>query len=303
MSHLQLLDLPVEILFFILRHVPLKDKLHTLSKMPEFRPFLKDRASYLDSSAPFSLKYINLLCRLQPGWYSNWRNAFNRFYLMIDETTLHVTWIEFKLVDILKRHQPNSTVQFYWHTLENFKMWFKVYIRDFEYFEDQENLLTYHLEGYGFIVLHYNPFSTLQKIYLEEVYSYVDWHRDSICLTRSVSASRVCWFQLSLNREKKLVATCRDPKTCQCQDTVQEFDPISLELTADYKYLMWNGGDPIPQWSCYDYRLEKDGYMEGFRLNHHLPFPHKHEPRPIVEEDGKNKHLKKFLWPKPIKRI
>lgn len=269
MSHLQLLSLPVDVLFIIFRHVPLKDKLHTLSKMPEFRPFLKHRVSYLDTSAPFSLKYIQFLHGLQPGWYFSRKNAFHRFYMQIDETTLHVNKYHFVLQESQRHHRPNTSIRFYRETLDDTVNDFVEAFSNFKYFEDKENLLTYHIEGYGYIVVHYDPFSEFQEIYLNKLGKYlILFQEPKISLMRSLSSVCRCFFEVSFTREKKLIASCIDPKKCQCRDPVQEIEPITLEMTTDFKFLFWEGADPIPQVMCSEYRLKEDEYVEGFGKFH-----------------------------------
>lgn len=255
MSHLQLLDLPAEILFLIFRHVPLKDKLHILFKIPEFRPFLEDRASYLDIFAPFSLKYIEILRRLRPGWYFSRASGFKRFYLMINETTLHITKIDFYIDGSLTYSQPGSSAKFFHHTIEKFEKYFLETVRhNFEYFEGQE-LLTYR-PGYNFIVVHNDPFSKFKKIYLSEIKKDLKWFEEPKIWGCS---------KLTFNQQKKLIARCLHPNSCQCENTVQKFDPITLELTTDYKYLILNEGKRIPYWRFSDYRLVNDQYIEEFR--------------------------------------
>lgn len=297
MATLQLLDLPVDILFLILKKVPLEDKLHTLSKMPEFRPFLKHRASYLSSSAPFSLKYIDFLRQLRPGWYFNRKNGFHRMYLQINETTLHFSKFHFDLWNYQDFHRPNSHVSFYRKSIDSAKNDFGFH--DLIHFSD--DLLTYHLKGKGFIIVHYRSDSPWQVIYLSNLRKYMMRIDKPIVLTRFVSSYRMCNFQAKLTRNKKLIIQCVDLQKCQCVNHVQELNPISFEISNDYQYLTWDGGDRIPLMLCSDYRLEDEQYLEGFRIYHHK-HPHVQTMRKIVEGDEHDKHLKKFIWRKTLKR-
>lgn len=61
--------------------VPLQDKLNTLWDMPEFQHLIHDRGTYLNSSHPFSLDYVELLRSLRPGWYVQRNQCRHRFIL------------------------------------------------------------------------------------------------------------------------------------------------------------------------------------------------------------------------------
>lgn len=299
MSTLQLLDLPMDILFHIFFHVPLKDKLHTLLKMSEFRPFLEHRVCYLTSSAPFSLEYITLLRSVRPGWYVCHENWFHRFYLQIEETTLHVTKCHFLLGDIQHLHRPNSHVSFYRAPIDKAKSDFALALSYFEPYEDKENLLTYHIKGYGFIIVYYTPRSAWQEIHLSKMRKYMMRINEPILLTRFVGPIHMCHFEVRFTEEKKLIVQCFEPNSCQCDDKVQKLDPITFDVTKDYKYLIWKGGNRIPVFVCADYRLEDDHHVEGFRIYH---YKHVSKPfnnmRQFEEGDEHDKHLKKFVWPK-----
>lgn len=291
MAPLQLLKLHADILFLIFKKVPLEDKLHTLLKMPEFRPFMKNRASYLSSSAPFSLKYLKFLRKLRPGWYFDPKSGFHRMYLQINETTLHFSKFHFDLWNYRDFHRPNSHVSFHRESIESARNDFADGFRDLVHFSD--DLLTFHMKGMGFIIVHYRSRSPWQVIYLSNTRKYMMRIDKPIVLTRYLPPHGLCNFEATLTRDKKLIVQCVDVQKRQCH--VQELNPITFEITKDYQYLTWDGGDRIPLMLCSDYRLEVDGYLEGFRIYHHK-HPHVQAMREIVDEQ--DEHLKKFLWRK-----
>lgn len=89
----------------------------------------------------------------------------------------------------------------------------------------------------------------------------------------------------------------------ECENKTRELDPIDFEITKDYKFFTWNGGDPIPLWASSDYRLGNEEHVEGFKIYHHKPYIQPFEIiRPIVEEDQQDKYIKKFIYNENNKR-
>lgn len=72
-------------------------------------------------------------------------------------------------------------------------------------------------------------------------------------------------YKANVQPTKKLIARCLYLNSYQCENTIQKFNPITLEIKTDYKYLIWNEGNPIHYWRRSDYTLENDQHIKEFR--------------------------------------
>lgn len=113
--------------------------------------------------------------------------------------------------------------------------------------------------------MHNDPFSKFQKIYLSEINKDLKWFQKPKIWGQSVSPSSLCYIKLTFSQQKKLIARCLYPNSYQWENTVQKFNPITLEIKTDYKYLIWNEGNPIHYWRRSDYTLENDQHIKEFR--------------------------------------
>lgn len=81
-------DLPDLVISKILKeYVPVNDKVDTLSQIPEFEPYVSRKSIWYRSS----LKMFHLAKSLKPGWYVDYDNLHNRYYVSIDYVNLNFT--------------------------------------------------------------------------------------------------------------------------------------------------------------------------------------------------------------------
>lgn len=70
MTCLHLLDMHPDLIFYLLRnYIPLEDKVGSLWTIPEFRPYLEDRAAWRTTSKHVSIPFLIWLQSLQSGWW------------------------------------------------------------------------------------------------------------------------------------------------------------------------------------------------------------------------------------------
>lgn len=303
-TSIQLLDLHPDILLKIFRDfIPLKDKLNTLLKIPEFRPLLEYRGSYLTSSGPFSFDYIQFLSRIRSGWYFYRENWIFRFYLRIDETTLHISLFHFCL-GICRSHQkPNSQCGYKCESIKHMENFLDEYLNDYHYIEDG-NLLTYYLKNYGFIMVYRTHNDHQQKMrFYDGTECMIDINQPCILLNYSEFFLSPGHFEVLWTPEKKLVVYCIHARNrCYCEKRIQVLSPITFEVTKDYKFLTWDDKDiPFPITMLDDFCLRDEHHVEVVGI-YHITCPG--IDRSQVETDRKkvewiakhNEHLKSILW-------
>lgn len=255
MTPLQLLDMPVDILFQILRYVPFKDKIYTLLRMPEFRPLLQTRACYPAVSAPFSPLYLDLLSGLRPGGYFHREDWFHRLYLRIDETSW--TCFNFKLeFEPANPYMQYKSCGFFKKSIENTMKTMDIFFQKFCHNED-EALLTYYLESYGFIVVS----STRSKMRFCDKKEY------------SIEKNRLLFFwidsfhvEVLWNHEDKLVVTFHVPPGTRIHgEKKQKLSPIFFQHPEDYKRLTRHEGTSVLRAWWDEYTLKNEQKIEGVR--------------------------------------
>lgn len=244
--NLHLLDLNSDVLLKIVDYVPLKDKLHTLWDIPEFRPLLEYRRCYLASPAPFSLEYLELFRSFRPGWYMHILDWNYRVYGLIDETTLRVTRIHFELNKREKHPFFKSDVK----GLSVRQA--KERLQSFYFYHLGDDVLTYHLRGYGFVTVNLR----LRQLLCFYKRKYVIYPDEPIKILGNIRKSDQLDFKVVLTRDLKLVVDF-DRK-----GQMQELCPITFGISKDHKFLTWEGGDPIPMTLREDFNLEDDGQVK-----------------------------------------
>lgn len=109
-------DLPDLVISKILKEfVPVHDKANTLSQMPEFEPYLSRKSLWFQPT----LKLFNVVKSLKHGWYVDYNNIHNRYYVSVDyfnlEFTIHSFCSDFAGVRTTKHteklYHPLSSVQ------------------------------------------------------------------------------------------------------------------------------------------------------------------------------------------------
>lgn len=96
-------------------YVPVTDKVDTLSQIPEFEPYLSRKGLWFQST----LKLFNVVKSMKPGWYVDFDNLHNRYYVSIDYFNLSFMIYSFcsrfsgfqKIQYEKKCHHPLSNVQ------------------------------------------------------------------------------------------------------------------------------------------------------------------------------------------------
>lgn len=273
MAPLHFLNLPRDILFHIFKnYVPFKDKLYILSQIPEFQPFLLDRAAYQTPPVPFSPQYINLLSRLRSGWYFYRENWLHRLYLRIDETSWHISCFNFLLkCDVTRPDVPYKSCGFYSGSIDHAMKTMDKYFKKFCYMED-EALLTYYMEHEGFLII----FPTRSKILFFDKKEYTIEKNRPLFLSK---------FEILWNFEDKLVVTRHAPSSRGESDQKlspilfqyreeyerirgqknQELSPILFQYPEDCKRWTQQGGTfSLPSWRD-EYRLKNEENVEGVR--------------------------------------
>lgn len=101
------MDLHVDILLKILRDfLPLKDKLHALFEMKEFLQLVTYRGAYLSIFlVPIPSRFLR---GIRARWYVARDDWVHRFFLGIDERTLHVSLRHYVLEGFEIRGPPDS---------------------------------------------------------------------------------------------------------------------------------------------------------------------------------------------------
>lgn len=286
---IQLLDLHPDILLKIFREfIPLKDKLHTLFEMPEFRPLLQYRGSYLASSAPFSCDYLEFLRAIRPGWYVSRQYWPHHVYLRIEESTLRVSLLHFLLHDQRSRFEPNARFGTFRLPIHLMVQKIKSYMDRFYAVEDR-NMLTYFLKGYGFIMVDHTE-SPKVRMYEGTEYM-IEKNVPLIALDR---LRDIYHFKVMWTGDEKLIVECRQNADflCRCEETRVELSPCRLEMTPDYKMLGWEGGNSFPLVERQDYVLGEDYWIEAYKI-YHLNFAFKNS-KPLQEPDRIT--FKRLLW-------
>lgn len=288
---IQLLDLHPDILIKIFReYVPLQDKLHTLLKMPEFRDLLKHRSCYLSSAAPFSFHYIHFLRSIRPGWYMARSNWSHRFFLEIEETTLHISLRHFLLEGFEDQYKPNSRYTSAQGSLDRMQRNFDDFLRDYQYMEDLD-MLTYHLKNYGFIMIDFASHSILKKM------RFYNWREGTLVLNRKqqVYDSLFNHFFVTLTSEKKLIVECRyGALICPCEERVQELHPFRFGFTKDCTALTWNENEKIPLITHQNFALAQDARSVKATMIYHVSHPF-YDTLQVDVAAKNNEHLKKLL--------
>lgn len=278
---LQLLDLHPDILFKILRdYVPLDVKLRTLWKIPEFRPLLEHRGSYLDSPVPFSLNYLKILRGLRSGCYFEFSNFNYRVFLRIDEATLRISLFHFYLNTRREDYRPNSSCSFYHQSIYCTKKKFKC-----KNFRNGE--LTYYLNGFGFFTIY--PFFP-KMFYCDDLNNRIGMGQRFFLQ----NSSSPYIFVMLLTSEKKIIGERRNLFDNDGEYQIEELCPITLEVTNDLKYLTWDGGDPIPMAGSEHYWLGDEEHVEGFKICHTDRILK--NARKVGDGIKQDKRLKKILW-------
>lgn len=245
---MNLLDLHPDVLFKLFRdYIPLRDKLHVLFDMKEFRPYLESRYAYLDRPLPFSTDYLSLLRHVRPGWYTGCTNWNHRFRLVIEARTLRFSLYHFILEGFEGKHRLNARYSLFDNSLNDTQTFLKDYFFNFCHAEERR-LLYYHLEGYGFIAIDFTRPDTRRHrmrfyngkfctIRVNEAYEMLD------CSLFPVKTH----FKVLLKPAQLLVVECmlttRHVRVCRCMK-VQELFPIAFDDSNDasghYRALTWS---------------------------------------------------------------
>lgn len=293
---LQLLDLHPDVLFKIFRDfVPLEDKLHLLLDMPEFRALLMHRASYLATSAPFSLGYILFLGTLRSGWYASRKHWGQRMYLQVEETTLHISLFNFILYEYWPKYKPNARCAY--HCVSIFRTAGNLhrYLRNFECMEDM-NLLTYHIPGYGFFSIDHASSGPENMMFCDGSKHTIERDRLLFMCDKHHDYLGVSHFQILLTSDKKVVVQCIAPiGLCHCLRRVHELSPFTFGVKEGYKYLTWNGGRSIPLAGNQKFMLAKNkNDVEAWSVDH---IDSELEGTVAMDETAKkHEQFKKLLW-------
>lgn len=255
--------------------------------MPEFRPLLKDRDTWLASSGYFSFQFIEFLQRIKPGWYLNTHNWSHRFYLKIDEESLNVSLHHF-LVDCSRgRYEPSASCDFFRASLEHTERLFMNFLEDYKFLRD-EDMSTYYLKPYGIIMIDHvtsDNFHTL-RFYNWAEYSLQINKSKLLKNPKSVSNSS-CHFRVTLISQRQLVVECLFRGTrCVCEKRIQILSPFKWETKDHYNTLSWSGGDPIPMAAHDRFELEKDNHINVY-TNYHVNYLFRY--RMEVKENSKKK--------------
>lgn len=290
---MQLLDLHPDILFKIFREfVPLQDKLQTLIRMPEFHDLLKYRGCYLLSAAPFSFEYIRLLRSIRPGWYMARNNWTHRFFLQIEETTLHISLHHFLLEGFESLYKPNSRWNASHGSLDHMERNFGNFLNDYQCMEDLD-MLTYHLKNYGFIMIDhaFHPYRKKMRFY--------DWTERIITVNQKQQLydryKIFSHFCVTLTPEKKLIVECiYSALICPCEQRFQELSPFTFGVAEDCKALTWNEDKKIPLAAHQNFKLAQDGHHVEAAMIYHVNYPFQ-DTLQVNVEDKKNEYLKKLL--------
>lgn len=109
-------NLPDLVISKILKeYIPVTDKVDTLSQMPEFEPYLSRKSLWFQST----LKLFRLVKSLKSGWYVDYDNVHNRYYISVDyfnlNFTIHSFCSKFSGVQTIKHteklYRPLSSIE------------------------------------------------------------------------------------------------------------------------------------------------------------------------------------------------
>lgn len=206
------------------------------------------------SPAPFSLEYLNFFHNYQPGWYMNINDWNHHVYTVKDENPLSISRIHFELSKPRKHPLPDYNCKIGCLSFRRAKE----ELESFGYYRlrDDDKLLTYYLKDYGFMKVHLR----LRLLFCEDWMKYPIHQDQPIKLSGNFPGRFFCKFEVVLTQDLKLIVDLDPPG--QNPDQIQELSPITFEITKDYKFLTWEGGDPIPMTMREDFNFKDEKYVE-----------------------------------------
>lgn len=234
--------------------------------MSKFRPLLENRICYPTATDPFSPEYLDLLSRLRPGWYFHRENWLHRLYLQIDETDWHISCFNF-ILDWEMRNCDMNNCDFYKSctifnkSIDNAIKAMDDHFQNFCHMED-EALLTYYLENYGFIIV--SPTRSKMLLFDEREHAIEKNRPLFVEIYKNSPHLEVLW-----NPEDKLVVTCHFPaETCFCAEKNQELSPIPYQFLEEYESSTRHNDDQSALKAWRDvYRLTNLQKVRGVRYS------------------------------------
>lgn len=269
-----LFNLYPELLYKILKDVPLEDKLQNLMTMPEFQPFLFDREAFLDSpSVPFSTEYLWLLTQLRPGWYVDKSRWSHRCYLEIDRETLSFSIYHFLLSCGITEYQPDLKNHSYRGSIDRVKDMLNNLLSYFHYVEHRD-ISVYVFPSYGYILLDYGA-HPMKMWFLEDKEYCMEIGKP--CQLYECCNQHDWHFTVWVNEERTLTIQCHQPYAyyCLCSKPIIRLSPVVFTLSDDRKQLSISKAEPCPLAAIQMYQLEDDGHVE-LSISYNLSYPFRH---------------------------
>lgn len=132
-------DLPDLVISKILKeYVPVTDKVDTLSQIPEFEPYLSRKGLWFQPT----LKLFHTVKSMKPGWYVDYDNLHNRYYVSINYFNLNFMIHSF--CSRFSGFQPIQYTRKCYHPLSNVQ----AVVEKFNYFNltpvEPNDVLVYH---------------------------------------------------------------------------------------------------------------------------------------------------------------
>lgn len=287
---LNLLELHPDVLQKILRHVPLQDKICVLRKMPEFRELLEHRASFLEYLLPFSFEYLNYVSLLRTGWYALRKNWGHRFFMQIDETTLQISIRHFHVEKLTSSYAPNSCASRTCNTIAETTQLMNNFLDKYQWMDDMQ-LLTYHFEGYGLIMVDYSfHFKVHNMRFFDRTQHTIEENVTYFVHSQWPFSQH---FSLLLKPNKTLVVQCILAAVirCRCQTRIQKLTPFTYDVSEDCRFLTRPEGEPIPFIAYQKFSLDNSEervtcetlYHANYKLEYTFPIVQSMRSDPILK--------------------
>lgn len=258
-----LLDLHADILFKLVRdYISFEDKLCILWNMPEFRPYLEDRAAWITSTLNISVPFLDWIQTMKSGWYIHAQNWSHVFLLKMNPYpmtfSLHHFIIDKDLAYLTLSTQATNQI-----TFQEMKSLFTAFLEDF-IFMPTLGLPTYHLKDSQLLIVpHGQSCQSPMRFY--------DWDDSLYELPfyepRSMKdGSGRKHFKVALTFQRKLVVECLLAKgQCFCEKPIITLLPF-CQGNSQREQLKVLNGETIPLAACQTFQAVDETSIQGQML-------------------------------------
>lgn len=281
---LELMDLVPDIIFKLLReYLTMEDKFKSLMDMPEFRPYLQQRAAWITSCPYVSLPFLDLMRTIPRGWYVHRKNSSHRLWLLVDPNHMILSFHHFYL-DRFLFQQPTSICTFR-SPFEKMPSLFRAFMKDYVFLPHMKRSL-YDLKHYGLLILQSEDPC---KIRFHDGEEYTFTYYQPI---RMKDTSGVYHFKVMLMDDHTLRVECLlTTGHCLCEQRRVELLPVCWQVEKSGHQLKTTVNTCIQVAGVQRFQMVDTDEMQG-TMTYFLADPH---PDMQVEVKGAHNKRQSFL--------